>query len=405
MRSVIAAVPYGVVYDLRMTYLDHHATTPCDPRVAERMWPFFVNEFGNPSSKSHAMGRRAAEAVELARVEVATLVGADPREVIFTSGATEALNLALRGLVMAYPERRRVVVSAFEHKAVLDTCKSLAKRHGVEVVTVRPDARGMVEVSALEGLVDSQTLAVAVMAAQNEIGTLQPVAELAKVAHAHGAFFVCDAVQAVGRVPVDFRALGVDLAAMAAHKLYGPKGVGALWVRRHGPTLEPLMTGGGQERGLRPGTLNVPGIVGFGAAAKVAQEGLAEEMARLSGLRSRMLARLGAELIRHGVSAEVMKVTGDVGEAPPRLPGNLHLTFSGLEGFRLLQRLPELALSTGSACSSERAEASHVLDAMGVTQDRRFGALRVGLGRFTTENEVDLAADRIAEEVARMLEK
>jgi cysteine desulfurase len=367
------------------------------------MWPFFTEHFGNPSSKSHAMGRRAAEAVELARLEVATLVGADPREIVFTSGATEALNLALRGLAMAYPERRRVVLSAFEHKAVLDTCKALAKTHSIEVVIIWPDARGIVEASALEGQVDSQTLAVVVMAAQNEIGTIQPIADLAKVAHDHGAFFVCDAVQAVGRVPVDFRALGVDLAAMAAHKLYGPKGVGALWVRRHGPTLEPLMTGGGQERGLRPGTLNVPGIVGFGAAAKVAQEGLVDEMKRLSRLRSRMLANLEASLARQGVSTEVMRVTGEVGISPPRLPGNLHVTFSGLEGFRLLQRLPELALSTGSACSSERAEASHVLDAMGTPQDRRFGALRIGLGRFTTEDEVDLAAARIASEVAVLL--
>jgi cysteine desulfurase len=387
-----------------MIYLDHHATTPCDPRVAQAMWPFLTESFGNPASKSHALGRQAADAVEAARVDVASLVGADPREIIFTSGATEALNLALRGIVAAYPERRRVVVSAFEHKAVLDTCKALEKAGRIDLVLISPSPRGLIEPETLAPLVDDRTLAVAVMAAQNEIGTVQPIRELGAIARARGAFFVCDAVQAAGRVPFDLGASHVDLAALTAHKLYGPKGVGALWVRRRGPVLEPLMTGGGQERGLRPGTLNVPGIVGFGVAARIARDQLEADGRHLSELRARMLAGLGRNLTELGVSEGVMRVTCDGhGDAPPRLPGNLHLTFAGLEGFRLLQALPELALSTGSACSSERAEASHVLDAMGIAQERRFGALRIGLGRGTTEGDVDLAARLIAHAVARLV--
>ena len=390
-----------------MIYLDHHATTPCAETVVDRMLPFFSARFGNPSSKSHGVGRDAARAVEEARAALATLLAVSARELTFTAGATEALNLALRGLVKAYPERRRAVVSAFEHKAVLDTARAL-EEDGLEVVMVPCDARGIVTPALLEAALDGRpALFVAIMAAQNELGTIQPIAELAAVAKRHQAFFVCDAVQAVGRIPFRPGELGVDLAALSAHKLYGPKGVGALWVRgprTGGPTLLPIMTGGGQEQGLRPGTLNVPGIVGLGAAAELAAMRLDEDGPHLHQLRDLLLSELRAHLQRLGAPADLLAVTcGEGQDAPPRLPGSLHLTCAGLEGFRLLQVLGgRLALSSGSACSSERRESSHVLDAIHLPEDRRFAALRIGLGRDNTEAEVRLAADLVASAIDRL---
>lgn len=389
-----------------MIYLDHHATTPCAATVVERMLPFFGARFGNPSSKSHGVGRDAARAVEEARAALAALLAVNARELTFTSGATEALNLALRGLVKAYPERRRALVSAFEHKAVLDTASALA-RDGLDLELVACDHRGVVTPALLEAALDGRpALFVAVMAAQNELGTIQPIAELAAVARRHDAFFVCDAVQAVGRIPFHPDALGVDLAALSAHKLYGPKGVGALWVRgarSGGPTLSPLMTGGGQEQGLRPGTLNVPGIVGLGAAAELAMSRLDADAEQLHRLRELMLTGLREHLHRLGAPPELMAVTCGELDAPPRLPGSLHVTFAGLEGFRLLQLVGDrLALSSGSACSSERRESSHVLDAIHLPEDRRFAALRLGLGRDNTEAEVRLAAELIAGAVHRL---
>lgn len=390
-----------------MIYLDHHATTPCAALVVERMLPFFGERFGNPSSKSHGVGRDAARAVEEARATLAALLAVNARELTFTSGATEALNLALRGLAKAYPERRRGLVSAFEHRAVLDTASALAQ-DGLELERVACDDRGLVTPALLEAALDGRpALFVAVMAAQNELGTIQPIAELAAVARRHDAFFVCDAVQAVGRIPFHPDTLGVDLAALSAHKLYGPKGVGALWVRgarSGGPTLSPIMTGGGQEQGLRPGTLNVPGLVGLGAAAELAMSRLDADAEHLHHLRELLLLDLRQHLHRLGAPPDLLAVTcGEGVDAPPRLPGSLHVTFAGLEGFRLLQLVGDrLAVSSGSACSSERREASHVLDAIHLPEDRRFAALRLGLGRDNTEAEIRLAAELIAGAVHRL---
>lgn len=389
-----------------MIYLDHHATTPCAPEVVERMLPFFGVRFGNPSSKSHEPGRDAARAVEEARRALATLLAVNPRELTFTSGATEALNLALRGLAKAYPERRRALVAAFEHRAVLDTALAL-QADGLEVELVPCDRQGVVTPALLEAaLAGRPALFVAVMAAQNELGTIQPIAELAALARHHEAFFVCDAVQAVGKIPFHPDALGVDLAALSAHKLYGPKGVGALWVRgarSGGPTLRPVMTGGGQEQGLRPGTLNVPGIVGLGAAAELASSRLGGDAELLHHLRDLLLSELRDHLERLGAPADLLAVTCDATSPPARLPGSLHLTFAGLEGFRLLQVLGDrLAVSSGSACSSERRESSHVLSAIELPEDRRFAALRIGLGRGQTEAEIRLAAELIATAVDRL---
>lgn len=383
-----------------MIYLDHHATTPCDPRVVEAMIPYFSEHFGNPSGRSHALGKRAYEATEVARQEVAGLVCAEPREITFTSGATESLNLALKGLAEAYPDRpRRLVVSAFEHKAVLDTAKSLARR-GFELALVPPSAAGFIEPDAVRQALGGGALLVAVMAAQNEIGTVQPLAEIGRVAREAGAFFVVDAVQAAGKVPLDLAALGVDLAALTAHKMYGPKGVGALWVRRRRGepelSLVPQIEGGGQERGLRAGTLNVPGIVGFGVAARIALAELGDEAARLTRLRDRLLAGLRARVTGFRVTGAL----GDAGSGPePRLAGNLHVSFPGLEGRRLLEALPDVALSSGSACASDKLEGSHVLRALGLPDARIYSALRMCVGRFTTEDEVDRAAARIADAV------
>lgn len=386
-----------------MLYLDHHATTPCAPEVVEQMLPWFTAHFGNPSSTSHAVGREAALAVEVARQQVAELLRVDARELTFTSGATEALNLALRGLARAYPEQKRILVSAFEHRAVLDTASALAK-DGLELQLVPCNSDGVVTPALLEAALDGKpALAVAVMAANNELGTVQPVAELAAMARAHQAFFVCDAVQAAGRIPFHPKALGVDLAALSGHKLYGPKGVGALWVksaRTGGPTLEPLMTGGSQERGLRPGTLNVPAIVGLGAACELAAARMEKDAVHLHGLRATLLSELEEGLQKRGVQDGLMQVTGGPVQ---RLPGSLHVTFAGLEGFRLLQFVNErLAVSSGSACSSERRESSHVLQAIGLPEDRRFAALRIGLGRGQTAADMVFAADLIADAVARL---
>lgn len=383
-----------------MIYLDHHATTPCDPRVVEAMLPFFGVRFGNPSGRTHALGKDAYEATELARAAIARALGGEARELTFTSGATESANLALRGLVAAYPERpRRIVVSAFEHKAVLEG----AQLPGMEVVKVAPDARGFVSPEAVRQAIGDGALVVCVMAAQNEIGTLQPLAAIAAVAHAAGAFFFVDACQALGKVPLDLVASDVDLAAVTAHKLYGPKGVGALWVRhRRGAEIRiaPQIVGGGQERGLRAGTLNVPGIVGFGAAVALAEAALRDEPERLTSLRRRLLLALRERL-------PAVRVTGaddDVSEGPePRLPGNLHVSFPGVEGARLLAALPDVAVSSGSACASQKLEGSHVLRALGLPDSRVFSAVRFGLGRSTTADEIDRAAARVADEVLKLL--
>jgi cysteine desulfurase len=376
-------------------YLDHHATTPCDPRVVEAMLPYFAREFGNAASRTHAFGWRAGQAVEQARGEVAALVGADPREIVFTSGATEANNLALLGVARAArPQRAHVVTSRIEHRAVLDPCRAL-EREGVRVTYLEVARDGRVDPAAVEDAIETDTLLVSIMFANNEIGTLQPIEAIGRIARARGVLFHCDAAQAAGKVPVDVVRDSIDLLSLSAHKLYGPKGVGALYVRRRPRIeIEPILHGGGHERGLRSGTLPVPLCVGFGAACAIAASESAGEAERLTALRERLRTALVA-------SIESVHLNGH-GEL--RLPGNLNVSFDGVEAEALLAALPELALSSGSACTSATKEPSHVLRALGLAPERSLGSIRIGLGRGTTEAEVDFAAGRIAFEVARLRE-
>ena len=377
-----------------MIYLDHHATTPCDPRVVDAKLPWFSERFGNASSR-HAAGRAAREAVELARGQVASLIGASPREIVFTSGATEAINLALKGLLAGTAaDPRRLVTTTIEHSAVRDVCAWLAAR-GVEVVEVGVDGDGVVDPSAVaRACAERPTTLVAVMAANNEIGTLQPLADIGPSCRAAGAALFTDAAQLVGKLPLDVRAAGIDLASVSAHKMYGPKGVGALYVRRGAPhlRLEPLLHGGGHERGLRSGTPNVPGIVGFGAASALAALDLEAEAARLAALRDRLLARL-----RAGVPDLVVN-----GSLTARLPHSLHVSVPRLEARRLLELVPDLALSSGSACTADQLEPSHVLRAIGLGDDLLYASIRVGLGRSTSVDHIDRAAAQLVDAVTRL---
>ncbi len=370
----------------RPIYLDNQATTPCDPRVVAAMLPYFSEAFGNPHSVEHALGREAEAAVARARAEVAALIGATPREIVFTSGATESNNLAIKGAArfaarMENP-RRRLITLATEHKCVLQATADLAEE-GFEPVflPVRPDGR--LDPEALRMALATPTLLVSVMAANNETGVLQDITALAALAHQAGALFHTDAAQAVGKIPIDVTAQGIDLLSISGHKLYGPKGVGALYVR-HRPRvrLAPLISGGGQERGLRSGTLPAPLIVGFGAACRLAGAEMAAEAERLAGLRERLLARLGDAI--PGISVN--------GSREHRLAGNLNLAFPAVRAETLLADLPDLCLSTGSACSSAAVEPSYVLGAMGVPAEVAARSLRIGIGRFTSAAEIDLAA-------------
>ena len=376
-----------------MIYLDYHATTPVDPEVLRAMLPFFSEHFGNAASKQYRLGWEANAAVEESRAAVAALIGADAKEIVWTSGATEANNLALKGLAeVAVPARDHFVTVATEHKSVLDTCKRLEARGcRVTVLAVEPD--GSLDLDRLRAAVTERTAAVSVMAANNEIGLLAPLAEIAAIAHEHGALLHTDAVQAAGKVPFDVKSAGVDMASLTAHKLYGPKGVGALYVRRKNPrvTIAPLLDGGGHERGMRSGTLNVPGIVGFGAAATLARQQMHDEGARLLRLRDRLLATL-----RAGVNDVVVN-----GRLDARLPGNLNVSFPGIDGEALLVSLcDDVAVSSGAACTA--AEPSHVLKALGRKTDLALASLRFGLGRWTTEDEVDRAGARVVETVKRL---
>jgi cysteine desulfurase len=374
-----------------MIYLDHHATTPVDPAVLDAMLPYFNEKFGNAASRQYRLGWDAQSAVDDARAAIAGLIGADAKEIVFTSGATEANNLALKGLVDAAAERRHVVTVATEHKSVLDTCRSLQRR-GCEttILAVRND--GQIDLDRLREAVTERTAVVSVMAANNEIGVLAPVAEIAEVAHANGALFHTDAVQAFGKVPFAVSS-GVDLASLTAHKLYGPKGVGALYVRRRNPrvTVSPMFDGGGHERGMRSGTLNVPGIVGFGAAASLAAKAMADERTRLAQLRGRLL---------DGLKRQVSDLVVN-GALENRLPGNLNVSFPGVDGEALLVSLCEdIAVSSGAACTA--AEPSHVLKALGRSTELALASLRFGLGRGTTEAEIDAAIARVGEVVNRL---
>jgi cysteine desulfurase len=371
-------------------YLDYNATTPCDPAVVEAMTPFFAEHFGNPSS-NHAYGWAADEAVEQARERVAALIGAEPGSVTFTSGATEACALALLGAGAAYGGRKHHVVTvATEHKAVLETVAAL-EHEGFAVTILPVDRDGRLDLDRLRDAVTEKTLVVAVMLANNETGVIGPVAEAAAIAHEKGALVFTDATQAVGKIPVDVDALGADLLALSAHKLYGPKGVGALFVRRRNPRvrLVPLIPGGGQENGLRSGTLNVPGIVGLGQAAVLAAERLDEDRTRLARLRDRF---------EKGVRTRVGGVQVNGGGAP-RLPNTTNLRFDGVTTAKLLPALRGIAASTGSACQVKTAQPSHVLTAMGLSREESFASLRFSLGRPTTAAAVDAALEEIARAV------
>ena len=371
----------------RPVYLDYHATTPVDPRVLEAMLPFFTERFGNAASKQHAFGWDAQEAVERARRQVAAVINAAANEIVFTSGASESNNLAIKGVACALRDRgRHVITVATEHKSVLDSCSRL-ERDGWTVSRIPVDGDGFVDRDALRAALTDQTTLVSVMAANNEIGVLQPLAEIAAIVHERGALLHSDAAQAFGKVPLDASTFGVDLLSLTAHKCYGPKGTGALYIRRQRPKvpIECQIDGGGHENGLRSGTLNVPGIVGLGACAEVAGALLPEESRRLATLRDRLLAGL-----RSGLDG--VRVNGSLER---RLPHNLHLSFAGIEGEALLMALGDLAVSTGSACSSGSQAPSHVLSAIGAVGPGAGASIRFGLGRWTTDAEIDFAIDRV----------
>lgn len=374
----------------RPVYLDYQATTPCDPRVVTAMLPWFNENFGNPHSIEHVLGRTAEAAVERARTAVAALIGAEAREVVFTSGATESNNLAIKGaarFAAAQDDpRRRIVTVATEHKCVLESVADLAAE-GFEPVVLPVGHDGRLDPAALCAALSVPTLLVSVMAVNNETGVVQDLAALAAVAHAHGALLHTDAAQAAGKIALDVAAQGIDLLSVSAHKLYGPKGVGALYVRRRPRVrLAPLFSGGGQERGLRSGTLPAPLLVGFGEACRIAAAEMAEEAARLAGLRARLLAGLQAAI--PGIAVN--------GSLTARIPGNLNLTFPAASAPALIAACPDLCVSTGSACSSAGVEPSYVLRAMGLSDEAARGTLRIGLGRFTSPADIDFAVAALA---------
>ena len=378
-------------------YLDNHATTRTDPRVVEAMLPYLLMSYGNAASGSHRFGWEAAEAVERAREQVAALIGAEPREVVFTSGATESNNLALKGVVSALRGRgNHLVTAANEHRAVLDPLRRLA-REGWNLTRIKPDASGLVSAGAVADALTDRTVLVSVMTANNEVGTINPIAEIAQVCRSRGVVFHTDATQAVGKIPLQVGEAGVDLLSLSAHKFHGPKGIGALFVARErdGPPfrLTPLVEGGGQERGLRSGTVPVPLVVALGVAAEIAGHERETEAERLFGLRERLHAAICGSL--DGVILN--------GHPTRRLPGNLNLSFVGVDGEALMMGLSrDLAVSSGAACSASHPEPSHVLIAMGVEETLARASLRFGLGRFTTEDEVDFAAASVIQTVFRL---
>jgi len=376
-------------------YLDNHATTPLDPRVLEAMLPFLSSKFGNAASNSHSFGWEAAAAVETARRQIAAAIGASPQEIVFTSGATESNNLAVKGVAEACRSKGDHIITAVsEHKAILDSCKQLEK-HGYRVTYLRVQPDGLIDLDQLKNAFTGRTILVTIMAANNETGVLQPIEEIGKLCRERGVLFHSDAVQALGKVPVDVKRASLDLASLTAHKLYGPKGCGALYVRSDAAVRpEPLIHGGGHEHGLRSGTLNVPGIVGFGKASAIAQQEMPEESCRLAGLRNRLRDRLQAALDQIVIN----------GSMEYRLPGNLNMSFLHVEGETLLTGLNDIALSSGSACSSGKTEASHVLKALGLTDEAAGCAIRFGIGRFNTEAEIDYVAGRVIELVKNLRE-
>jgi cysteine desulfurase len=377
-------------------YMDNHATTRTDPRVVEEMLPYFTEKFGNAASRNHEFGWVAEQAVEQARERIAKLIGATSKEIIFTSGATESNNLAIKGVAEMYKEKgNHIITQAIEHKAVLDTCKRLEK-YGFRVTYLPVQKDGRIDLDDLKRAMDDKTILVTIMTANNEIGALQPIREIGALCHERGVLFHTDAVQAIGKVPFNVIQDNVDLASLTAHKLYGPKGVGGLYVRRKNPRVQLVaqIDGGGHERGMRSGTLNVPGIVGFGKACALASEGMAEEAVKLAALRDRLKDAIMGQL-------DEVYINGSVEH---RLPGNLNISFAYVEGESLLMGINDIAVSSGSACTSATLEPSYVLKALGAGDDLAHSSIRFGLGRFNTQAEVDYVAERVVDTVKRLRE-
>lgn len=377
-------------------YMDNHATTQVDPRVFEAMKPYFLQTFGNAASRNHSFGWEAEEGVEKARKQIAELIGATSKEIVFTSGATESNNLALKGIAQMYAERGdHIITQATEHKAVLDTCRRL-EREGVRVTYLPVHANGLIDLNQLQQAITDRTILISIMYANNEIGVVQPMTGIGEIAKKRGVLVHSDASQAVGKIPVDVEKDGIDLLSLTAHKIYGPKGCGALYVRRRNPRVQLMaqMDGGGHERGMRSGTLNVPGIVGLGMACEIARSEMPEESKRMGFLRDRLQNKLTQELDEVYVN----------GTMEHHLPNNLNLSFAYVEGESLLMGLNDVAVSSGSACTSATLEPSYVLKALGVSDDLAHSSIRFGLGRFNTEAEVDYVGARVVEVVGKLRE-
>jgi cysteine desulfurase len=377
-------------------YMDYHATTPMDPRVFAVMKPYFMETFGNAASRNHSFGWEAEEAVEKSRKQIASLIGATAKEIVFTSGATESNNLALKGVAEMYAEKgNHIITAATEHKAILDTCKRLEK-HGVRVTYLPVQQNGLVDLDQLRAAITDKTILISIMYANNEIGVIQPIAEIGKLAKSKGVLLHTDATQAVGKVPVNVIQDNIDLMSMSGHKMYGPKGVGALYVRRKSPRVQitAQMDGGGHERGMRSGTLNVPGIVGLGEACALCQAEMAEESKRLAYLRDKLRDKLQTKLDETYIN----------GTMEHRLPNNLNISFAYVEGESLLMGINDVAVSSGSACTSATLEPSYVLKALGAGDDLAHSSIRFGLGRFNTEEEVDYVAAKVIDVVKKLRE-
>ena len=377
-------------------YMDYHATTPMDPRVFEAMKPYFMETFGNAASRNHSFGWQAEEAVEKSRKQIADLIGSTTKEIVFTSGATESNNLALKGIAEMYAEKgNHIITAATEHKAILDTCKRLEK-HGIRVTYLPVQANGLIDLEMLKEAITDKTILISIMYANNEIGVIQPMAEIGKIAKAKGVLVHSDATQAVGKVPVNVIKDNIDLMSMSGHKIYGPKGVGALYVRRKSPRVQitAQMDGGGHERGMRSGTLNVPGIVGLGEACAICNADMPAESKRMAFLRDKLRGKLESELDEVYIN----------GTMEHRLPNNLNISFAYVEGESLLMGINDIAVSSGSACTSATLEPSYVLKALGAGDDLAHSSIRFGLGRFNTEEEVDYVAAKVIDVVQKLRE-
>lgn len=379
----------------KVIYLDYQATTPCDPRVVEKMLPYFTEKFGNPHSRNHSFGWEAEQAIEIARAQVAHIIGANPKEVIFTSGATESNNLALKGVLNFYKEQKNhIITTSIEHKCILDTCRHLEEQ-GFDITYLPVHENGLIDLNQLKSAITDKTALVSIIAVHNEIGVIQPLKEIGQICRARGAFFHTDAAQAVGKIPLDVEEMNIDLMSISGHKFYGPKGIGALYVRRRPRIrLSALINGGGQERGMRSGTLPTPLCVGFGEACAIAEKEMANESKRLRTFYDRFMQKIFKALPEVYLN----------GDAQQRFPGNINISFAYVEGEGLMMGLKDLAVSSGSACTSASLEPSYVLRALGVGVELAHTSLRIGFGRFTTQDEIDYAADRIIQEVSRLRE-